>query len=65
MSIESRINCAVNTRPITITGMDYSNYIKFISSKEASITISCSEKTIQRILNGIGVSKNKYKVTIE
>ena len=59
------MKCAVNTRPITITDMDDSNSIKFIRSKEASITISCSEKTIQRTLNGIGVSKNKYKVTIE
>lgn len=53
MSMESRKKCAVNMRPVTITNLDGSNSIHFVSIKEASIAISCSEKTIQRALNGI------------
>jgi hypothetical protein len=40
MSTESRIKCAVNVRPITITSLDGSNPISFVSIKEASIAIS-------------------------
>lgn len=50
MSTESRMKCATNTRPVIITNLDGSNPIQFVSIKEASIAISCSEKTIQRAL---------------
>ena len=45
MSIESRMKCATNMRPVTITNLDGSNPIHFISIKKASIaiSISCSE----------------------
>jgi hypothetical protein len=48
MSIESRMKCATNMLPVTITNLDGSNPIHFISIKEASIAISCGEKTIRR-----------------
>ena len=50
MSIESRMKCATNMLPVTITNLDGSNPIHFISIKKASIaiSISCSEKTIRR-----------------
>ncbi len=53
MSIESRMKCATNMRPVTIINLDGSNPIDFISIKEASNGISCAEKTIQRVLNGL------------
>ncbi len=62
MSMESRIKCATNMRPVTITNLDGSNPIHFVSIKEASIAISCGEKTIQRALNGNGVIKKKFLV---
>lgn len=40
MSMESRLKCAVNVRPVTITNLDGSNPIHFVSIKEASIAIS-------------------------
>lgn len=46
------MKCAVNMRPVTITNLDGSNPINFVSIKEASIGISCSEKTIRRALSG-------------
>jgi hypothetical protein len=52
MSIESRMKCATNMRHVTITNLDGSNPINFVSIKEASIAISCDEKTIRRALNG-------------
>ena len=36
-------------RPVTITNLDGSNPIYFVSSKEASIVISCGEKTIKSV----------------
>ena len=60
MSIESRMKCATNMRPVTITNLDGSNPIHFISIKEASI--SCGEKTIRRALNGNGVIKKIFIV---
>lgn len=62
MSIESRMKCATNMRPVTITNLDGSNPIHFISIKEASIAISCGEKTIRRALNGNGVIKKIFLV---
>lgn len=62
MSMESRKKCAVNMRPVTITNLDGSNSTHFVSIKEASIAISCSEKTIQRALNGNGIIKKMFLV---
>lgn len=66
MSTESRMKCATNTRPVIITNLDGSNPIQFVSIKEASLAISCSEKTIQRALKkdftSSGIIKNKYIV---
>ena len=45
------MKCAVNVRPVTITNLDGSNIMNFISIKEASIAISCNEKTIRRALS--------------
>lgn len=56
------MKCAVNVRPVTITNLDGSNIMNFISIKEASIAISCNEKTIRRALNGNGIVKKKYLV---
>ena len=50
--MESRMKCAVNVRPVTITNLDGSNPMNFVSIKEASIAISCNEKTIRRPLSG-------------
>lgn len=63
MSIESRMKCAVNTRPITITNIYGTNPQYFVSIIKASSSISCSPKTIQRALNSTGVIKGKYQVT--
>lgn len=68
MSMESRLKCAVNVRPVTITNLDGSNPIHFVSIKEASIAISCNEKTIRLkkrsflTLSGNGVIKKNYIV---
>ena len=56
------MKCAVNVRPVTITNLDGSNIMNFISIKEASIAISYNEKTIRRALNGNGIVKKKYLV---
>lgn len=63
LSTESRMKCAVNTCPITITNIDGSNSMKFLSIKKANIAISCSEKTIQRALNNNSTIKKRYVVT--
>lgn len=55
MSIESRKKWITNMRPVTITNLDGSNPIYFVSSKEASIVISC--KTIRRAVNVDGGKK--------
>ena len=55
MSMESRMKCITNVRPVTITNLDGSNPIYFVSSKEASIVISC--KTIRRAVNVDGGKK--------
>lgn len=62
MSIETRMKCAVNVRPVIITNLDGSNAMNFVSMKEASIAISCNEKTIRRALNGDGIVKKNYIV---
>lgn len=62
MPIETRMKCAVNVRPVIITSLDGSNAISFVSIKEASIAISCNEKTIRRALNGNGIVKKNYIV---
>lgn len=62
ISIESRIKCVVNIRPVTITNLDGSNPITFKTVKEASTVISCHEKTIHRALRSNGIIKNKYIV---
>ena len=65
MSKESRKKCAVNMRPVTISNLDNSNPIHFVSIKEASVAISCAEKTIRRALNGNGVLKKTYIVSAQ
>ena len=63
MSMESRLKCAVNVRPITITNLDGTNPQSFSSIIEASKVIECNEKTIRLALNSNGVIKRKYLVT--
>lgn len=63
MSMESRLKCAVNVRPITITNLDGTNPQSFSSIIEASKVIECNEKTIRRALSSNGVIKRKYLVT--
>ena len=60
MSMESRLKCAVNVRPITITNLDGTNLQNFSSIVEAAKVIECSEKTIRRALNSNGIIKRKY-----
>lgn len=40
MSIETRMKCIVNVRPVIITSLDGFNAMSFASIKEASIAIS-------------------------
>lgn len=47
------MKCAVNVRPLIITKLDGSDLTNFPSIKEASIAISCGEKTIRRALKGL------------
>lgn len=47
MSIESRMKCATNMRPVTIINLDGSNPIDFISIKEASNAISNSTPLVE------------------
>lgn len=63
MSMESRLKCTVNVRPITITNLDGTNPQSFSSIIEASKVIECNEKTIRRALSSNGVIKRKYLVT--
>jgi group I intron endonuclease len=63
MSMESRLKCAVNVRPITITDLEGTNPQSFSSITEAAKVIGCSEKTIRRALNSNGIIKSKYFVT--
>jgi hypothetical protein len=61
MLMDSRLNCAVNVRPIT--NLDGTNLQSFSSIVEAAKVIECSEKTIRRALNSNGIIKRKYLVT--
>ena len=63
MSMESRLKCAVNVRPLTITNLDGTKPQSFSSIIEASKVIECNEKTIRRALSSNGVIKRKYLVT--
>lgn len=63
MSLDSRLKCAVNVRPITISNLDGSNPQSFSSIIEATKVIECTEKTIRRALNSNGIIKRKYLVT--
>lgn len=63
MSMEIRLNCAVNVRPITITDLDGTNLQNLSSIVEAAKVIECSEKTIRRALESNGIIKRKYLVT--
>lgn len=63
MSMESRLKCAVNVRPITIANLDGTNPQSFSSIIEARKVIECNEKTIRRALSSNGVIKRKYLVT--
>lgn len=63
MSMDSRLKCAVNVRPITISNLDGTNPQSFSSIIEATKVIDCSEKTIRRALNSNGIIKRKYLVT--
>ena len=64
MSSETRMKCAVNVQPVTIINLDGTNIMNFVSIKEASIAISCNEKTIRRALNGNGIVKKNYIVKV-
>jgi hypothetical protein len=62
MSIETRLKCIVNVRPVTITYLDGSNPEFFSTVVSAAEAIGCSVKTIQRALQSNGVIKRKYLV---
>jgi hypothetical protein len=76
MSIETRLKCIVNVRPVTITELDGSNPEFFPTVVSAAEAIGCSVKTIQRARKSLisqrllerfsgsnGVIKRKYLVT--
>ena len=63
MSIETRLKCIVNVRPVTITELDGSNPQFFPTIVSAAEAIGCSVKTIQRALRSNGVIKRKYLIT--
>lgn len=63
LSIESRLKCAANVRPVTITNLDGTNLRNFSSVIEASKAIGCNEKTIRRALNSNGILHRKYIVS--
>ena len=79
LSMESRLKCAVNVRPITITDLDGTNPSEATSGNrcssqgccsiiEAAKVIECNEKTIiaalaARALSSNGILKRKYLVT--
>lgn len=63
MSPESRMKCIANTQPVTVSSLDGSNIIHFLSIKEASLAISCNEKTIRRALKGNGVIKKNFLIS--
>ena len=63
LSKESRLKCAVNVRPVTITNLDGTNFRNFNSIIEASKAIGCSEKTVRRALNSNGLLHRKYIVS--
>lgn len=60
MPLESRLKCAANVRPVSITSLDDSKTKSFSSIIEASKAIGCNEKTIRRALNKDGIIKKKY-----
>lgn len=62
MSIETRLKCAVNVRPVTITELDGKNPKFFTSIVLAAKSLECSAKTIQRALKADGIIKRKYLV---
>jgi len=63
MLIETRLKCAVNVRPVTITDLNGKSPKNFTSIVSAAKSIGCSAKTIQRALKANGVIKQKYLVT--
>ena len=63
MSLESRLKCVSNVRPVTITNLDGTNLINFSNVVEASKAIGCSEKTVRRALNSNGLLHRKYIVS--
>jgi hypothetical protein len=63
MSIETRIKCAVNVRPVTITELDGRKPLLFTSIVSAAESLGCSEKSIRQALKADGVIKRKYLVT--
>lgn len=63
MSLETRLKCIVNVRPVTITEFDGSNPQFFPTVVSAAQAIGCSVKTIQRALRSNGVIKRKYLIT--
>jgi group I intron endonuclease len=50
VSEETRKKCVVNTRPVVLYNLDRTIYGKYNSIKDAANAISCSEKTIIRVL---------------
>jgi group I intron endonuclease len=63
MSIETRLKCAVNVRPVTIIDLDGKNLLLFSSIISAAEFLGCNEKTIRRVLKADGVIKQKFLVT--
>ena len=63
MSLESRLKCAVNVRPVLVTNLDGSNPQKFSSIINAAKALNCNEKTIRRALKGNKKFKKIYLVT--
>ena len=63
MSLESRLKCVSNVRPVTITNLDGTNLRNFSNVVEASKAIGCSAKTIRRALNCNGILQRKYVVS--
>ena len=51
MSLETRQNCIVHTRPVILYNLNGTIYGKYSTIIEAANAINCNEKTIRRALN--------------
>lgn len=63
MSLETRLKCVTNVRPVTITDLDGTNPQFFPTITLAAEAIGCDVKTIRRALQSTGIIKRKYLVT--